>query len=370
VIPVRNEAAHLGAVLDALLAQDYPRERFEILVADGGSTDGTATVVERYSCAGSPRVTLLSNPGRLSSAGRNVGVKSSRGDIVCFIDGHCSILTSQLLRETARLFKETGADCLCRPQPLTLDGNTFMQQVIAHARSTALGHGSDSTIYAMDREGFVNPTSSGAVYLRSVFKRAGLYDERFDACEDVEFNYRVHLAGMRSYSSPAIAVHYRPRTSLGGLFKQLVRYGRGRYRFIRKHPSAFSISQLIPALFLAGLVVGGTLSFFLTPVRYVYFGGLALYALAILSFSVLLGVRCGWRHFFVAPMVYLTIHVALGAGFWAEASGSPGGNRAKANDPPSQLSAIRDESSMSGQDTKSDRVKSNDPKTRASTLDA
>jgi succinoglycan biosynthesis protein ExoA len=322
VLPVRNEEAHLGAVLDALLAQDYPTERFEVLVVDGGSTDGTAALAKRYARAEAPRVILLSNSGRLSSAGRNVGIRASRGEIVCFIDGHCSIATPRLLLETARLFEETGADALSRPQPLNLEGNTLLQDVIAHARSTTLGHGSDSTIYAMDREGFVNPTSSGAVYLRSVFGRVGLYDERFDACEDVEFNYRLHQSGMRAYSSPAIAVYYRPRASLGGIFRQLVRYGRGRFRFVSKHSSAFSVSQLIPALFLAGLLVGGAFSFLSAPVRYLYGGILALYAAIVLFYSMALGSRFGWRHFFMAPIVYLTIHVALGVGFWAEAAQS------------------------------------------------
>ena len=81
VIPVRNEEAHLGTVLDDLMSQDYPRDRFEILVVDGQSTDRSREVVKGYvaenrsqvSGVGSqnelPRVILLSNPGRLSSSG-------------------------------------------------------------------------------------------------------------------------------------------------------------------------------------------------------------------------------------------------------------------------------------------------------------
>jgi len=322
VIPVRNEEAHLGAVLDALLAQEYPSQQFEILVVDGCSTDGTADLVKRYELAEAPRVALLSNPARLSSAGRNVGVSASRGDIVCFIDGHCSIPTRGLLRETARLFEETNADCLCRPQPLTAPGNSLLQEAIAYARGTILGHGRDSTIFAMDREGYVNPTSSGAIYRRSVFEKVGAYDERFDACEDVEFNYRVFKAGLRSYSSPAVAVYYHPRASLWTLFKQLVRYGRGRFRFIRKHRSALSVSQLVPAVFLAWNILGGLAAFYSVTVREALLATLALYATLVVAFSAALAFRHGWRHFFVAPAVYPTIHFALGAGFWAEFGGS------------------------------------------------
>jgi succinoglycan biosynthesis protein ExoA len=201
-----------------------------------------------------------------------------------------------------------------------VSGNTFWQDVIARARATVLGHGRDSTIYAMDREGFVNPTSSGASYRRSVFDRVGMYDEQFDACEDVEFNYRVFKSGFRSYLSPSLAVYYRPRASLLGLFKQMVRYGRGRFQFARKHHDAMSVSQLVPPTFLAGLLLGCVAAYVWPPIRYLYFGVLALYGLTVLLFSARLGLRFGWGHFLAAPFVYATIHLGLGAGFWEEAA--------------------------------------------------
>jgi len=269
VIPVRNEEAHLGAVLDDLMSQDYPRDRFEILVVDGQSTDGTREVVKRYAAENRsqesgvrsqnelPCVILLPNPGRLSSSGRNVGVRHSRGELVLFVDGHCRIPNRSLLSDSVRIMQETGAECLCRPQPLTLPGNTWFQDTVAYARATLIGHGRDSTIYATEVEGFVNPTSSGAAYRRSVFERVGLYDERFDACEDVEFNYRVYRAGIPSYLSPQLTVAYQPRSSLSGLFKQMLRYGRGRFRLMQKHKEAASLSQMVPAAFVAGLMLLG-----------------------------------------------------------------------------------------------------------------
>ncbi len=318
VVPVRNEEAHLGSALEELLAQDYPKDRYEILVVDGGSTDGTAAVAEHFAGAAGQQVRLLHNPGRLSSAGRNLGVKASRGEVIVFVDGHCRIPTPRLLLETARTLDKTSADCLCRPQPLASSDNTLLQNVVAHARATALGHGRDSAIFAMDREGFINPTSSGAIYRKSVFECVGLYDERFDACEDVEFNHRVFKAGLRSFSSPSLAVYYRPRATMTGLFKQLVRYGRGRLRFMRKHPDALSISQLVPAAFLAWLMAGGLISLWSFFILEIFLSSLIIYAAVVLAFSALLGFRFGWRHFLLAPAVYLTIHFGLGVGFWTE----------------------------------------------------
>ena len=79
-----------------------------------------------------------------------------------------------------------------------------------------------------------------------------MFDETFDACEDVEFNHRIDRAGLRCYFTPEVAVHYAPRDSLRGLFRQLVRYGRGRVRLWRKHPDSFSAGLLPPACLVAG----------------------------------------------------------------------------------------------------------------------
>ena len=78
-----------------------------------------------------------------------------------------------------------------------------------------------------DYEGFASPVSNGAVYTRRVFEKIGYVDERFDAAEDVEFNYRCAKAGLRSFTSMKAAVYYYPRSSLGTLFRQMSRYGSG-----------------------------------------------------------------------------------------------------------------------------------------------
>ena len=320
VIPVYNEEAHLGAVLDDLMNQDYPRDHFEILVVDGKSTDRTTEIVRRYMSPASPAVRLFSNPARLSSSGRNVGIRHSRGELVIFVDGHCRIQNDSLLSDSARIMQETCAQCLCRPQPLTSPGNTWFQDTVAYARATLIGHGRDSTIYATEMEGFVNPTSSGAAYRRSVFERVGLYDESFDACEDVEFNHRVHRAGIPSYLSPRLMVAYQPRSTLSGLFQQMLRYGRGRFRLMQKHKEAASLSQLVPAAFVAGLMLLGIGSFASNLDRVTLLVALLSYTALLLGFSAPLRVRWGWRSFLVAPIIYLTIHFGFGAGYWAGAS--------------------------------------------------
>ena len=319
VIPVRNEEPHIGRVLACLEAQRYPRDRFEILVVDGNSTDKTVEIAQGFARRSSIPVRVLPNKRRRSSAGRNTGVLGSKGDLIIFVDGHCHIPSLNLFEDTVRLFEQSGADCLCRPQPLFMPENTWFQNLVARTRSAVIGHGRDSMIYETSYEGYVNPQSSGASYRRSVFARIGLYDERFEACEDVDFNFRVHKAKLRSYTSPRIAIHYWPRKNLIDLWKQMVGYGRGRVRLSLKHSEAYSISQTIPALLVIWLASGLIFSPVSPMLAKFFVLTLGIYMAVLVAFSILIGLRGGWRNFIFAPLVFMTIHFGLGTGLLVEA---------------------------------------------------
>lgn len=248
VIPVRNEGSSVGGVIESLLKQSYPQGKYEIIVVDGESEDNTKEVVENFSRQNS-QIRLFNNPRRLSGAGKNIGVKNSRGEIILFVDGHCYLPGTYLLREISRLYLRDDRRVLCRPQPLDFPGNSLFQGAVAGCRATLWGHGLDSTIYT-EQEGEVNPTSSGATYPRRLFEEVGYIDESFDACEDAEFNYRCHRAGYKGFTSPKLKVCYEPRSNLVQLFRQMYRYGLGRFRLFAKHPGSFSLGQLPPVFLM------------------------------------------------------------------------------------------------------------------------
>src|SRR4051812_4359261 len=315
IVPVRNEAGHVAHTIERLFAQDYPRDRFEVIVADGGSTDDTRTIVtalaDRFA-----NLRLLDNPRRWSSAGRNVAARAARGDVILLVDGHCEIDNVRYLRDLADAFVRTDCDCVGRPQPLDVTGASPLQRAIAAARASRLGHHPASHIYS-DREGFVPPQSVAIAYRREVFERIGYFDESFDACEDVEFNHRAARAGMTCYFTPRVAVKYVPRDSLSRLFRQMIRYGRGRVRLLRKHPDTFTPTGFVPAAFLAGVVVGPLLSLLLPALWLVYGAALALYAALVLGFSAAAAAR--QRSAALLPRlaaVFVTVHAGAGVGQW------------------------------------------------------
>ncbi|MCE5268540.1 MAG: glycosyltransferase family 2 protein [Planctomycetaceae bacterium] len=313
IMPVRNEAARIERTLCGLIDQDYERGRWEILVVDGESSDGTAAIAERIAVQ-HPVIRVLANPRRLSSAARNIGVNNARGDVVVIVDGHCEIEDDQYLRKLAAAFARSGADCVGRPQPLDVTGATALQQAIGSARSCWLGHHPASHIYSSEA-GFVPAGSVAVAYRRSVFDKVGGFDERFDACEDVELNHRIDQSGLRCYLAPEVAVRYMPRATLPGLFFQMTRYGRGRLRLLRKHPATLSLGSVTPLIFTVGLGVGLPLGMADRWLAAVYFGAIALYAAVVATTSVFLALRArnGWLLFWLPP-VFATVHVGAGVG--------------------------------------------------------
>jgi succinoglycan biosynthesis protein ExoA len=316
VIPVRNEEKRIATVLEDLREQAYPQHRFEIIVADGVSTDRTVDIVERLATRPGAEVRVVQNPGRLSSCGRNAGVAAASGDIIIFTDGHCHLPSRTLLRDAADLFARSGAGILCRPQPLDFPESTSFQRVVAAARASWLGHGRDSTIYNMTFEGWVDPSSAGAMYRRDLFEQYGGIDESFDACEDVEFNCRLHRSGVKAYISPKLAVYYEPRKSLSGLFRQMVRYGRGRVRLGHKHRGSGSLSQMAPAVLVAVLLAGVIAPF--TPLFRPWLVLVASYLVVVVAESLRVAARRGGSKALLLPFVFIAIHTGLGTGLLLE----------------------------------------------------
>ena len=311
ILPVLNEERDIGRLLGQLLEQAPPPGGFEILVADGGSTDATRAIVTGL-CAKHPTLKLLDSPGRRAAAGRNVGVRAARGRFVLLVDGHCAVPRQDYLIRTVELFESTGTDCLARPQPLDHLARGAWPMAIAAARHSWLGHNYPSDIYG-GPPGFTNPRSAGAAYRRACLEQLGGFDERFDTCEDVEFNHRLAKAGFRSYRHPDLAVHYRPRSSLRELYRQMFRYGTGRARLFRTHSRTVPWPLVLLTAFL--LLVAAT---------FVAFGravGMLTLLVPIAAWLVLVVAESlrasttetkAWR----VMIALFVIYIGLTLGFW------------------------------------------------------
>jgi glycosyltransferase involved in cell wall biosynthesis len=108
LIPAFNEEPFIAHSLNAVLEQDYPADRLEVIVADGRSTDRTREIVRSFQARHS-NIQLIDNPGRIVSTGLNRALASARGDIIVRLDGHCAY-PKDYVRSVVALREQTGAD--------------------------------------------------------------------------------------------------------------------------------------------------------------------------------------------------------------------------------------------------------------------
>lgn len=101
VVPLHNEEQYLDTCLKSLLAQEYPHDRYEVIVVDNNSTDRSVEIANQYS-----RVTLLSETRQGDFAARNRGVQSATGDIIAFTDSDSAPASDWLQRISERMRPE------------------------------------------------------------------------------------------------------------------------------------------------------------------------------------------------------------------------------------------------------------------------
>jgi succinoglycan biosynthesis protein ExoA len=308
VIPVRNEQGFIARTLEGILAQDYPVDRIEVLVADGMSDDQTRRIVMGYE-ARFPRVRMIDNPRRVTPSGLNAAIAAARGSIVCRIDGHCEVAPDfvtqnvQLLQEHPEAWIVGG--------PIVHDGRGPFGQAAAIAMSHPLGVGLARHRFP-NFEGYVETVQFPA-FRRWVFDRIGVFDTALVRTEDDELNYRVMLAGGKMYVSPRVRYVYYVRERAAQLFRQYFQYSFWRIPVLRKHKRPTTVRQMIPLLFflaLAALFVVGVwldqpLIAAALPVG--YSGAMMWLGLSYIRSS-------GWLVASLVPVAVVTMHLAYAAG--------------------------------------------------------
>jgi glucosyl-dolichyl phosphate glucuronosyltransferase len=123
VVPTRNRAEYLEVCLRSLLAQDYPTDRYEVLVVDDGSTDATPEVVaSAMARAAPPELRQWRQPHRGVNAARDTAITNARGQLICLIDDDEQTPSSWLsaVVDGAERFPE--AACLGGPMRLLFEG--------------------------------------------------------------------------------------------------------------------------------------------------------------------------------------------------------------------------------------------------------
>ena len=307
IIPCRNESRFIAGALESLV-DDYVFRHGEVLVVDGLSQDGTPEIVRSFIDRGYP-LRLVENPHRLQVFGLNIGIEEARGEFIVRADAH-ALYPPGYIRRCVGLLEKTGAENV--GGVMAPEGETNVQQAIALAMQHPLGVG-DARFHLGDRSGEVDTVYLGA-FRRDVFDRVGPFDTRCRTNEDAELNLRILKGGGRIYLDSGLKVRYFPRRSLKELAVQYFRYGQGRCYTTLKHRRLTSWRQVLPVLFVPGLIA--SLIIALWRPLFVLFP--AAYLVVTLLTALLSWPR---RKIPIAQRLVLgaafpVMHLSWGTGFW------------------------------------------------------
>lgn len=305
VIPCFNEADHIQALIRQMLADEMIAL---LVVADGGSNDGSRAIVERLA-QHDDRLVLLDNPQRIQSAGVNRAVERY-GDTALWlirIDAHCLYPDNYatILLESAQ---KNGADAVVVPMETV--GAAGWQKAIACAQNSVLGTGGSAHRHL--GSGRWIDHGHHALMKVQTYKQLGGYCEAMRCNEDAELDVRQTAHGVRIWLEPKAALTYFPRKTLTSLARQYWRYGVGRAQTVRRHRIAMKARQLAPvaiALAVLGLPLALIHWIFLLPA--------AVWAAASLLIGVVAGQRSGGMGM-LSGVAAMVMHVSWGGGFLKE----------------------------------------------------
>lgn len=300
--PVFNEADFIDKLLESVV--DSAPLNKEILLIDGGSTDGTREKIKEWAHRKSG-IELVENSDRYVPHGFNKAYRQSKAPYISLMGAHASY-PPNFFKVALQLLENGEADAV--GGPLIQKGRTWKGKVIASCMSEKWGVGGTEFRTSSKRR-YVQSVAF-AVYKKKIFEKAGLLDEQLIRNQDDEFHYRLNHMGFRILMVPELACTYFVRESLKGLWKQYYGYGLFKPLVLKKVGTAIRSRHIIPALFTIYWIL-------VIPLVFIHWITLippAIYLLFNLLFSLRVA-GLNLRKLRFAFAVFPTLHLAYGSGF-------------------------------------------------------
>ncbi len=307
VVPMLNEFAYIQSCLDSFSHQTYGCDRLDLMVVDGGSTDGSRELVQAYAIA-HPWCRLIDNPRRKASAAFNLGIDHAEGEVLVLFSAHGEPAADFIERAVAVLIETGTAGVGGRYHH---EGTDPVSRAIGLAMVSPVGMASPHR--SMDERGLVD-TISHPAYDLELLRSVGHFDEKLERNSDYELNWRMREAGHELLFDPSVESTYRPRPSLRALARQFWWYGRWKERVVRRHPRSLRARHLMPPMLVAALASTPVLARWATGRRAVALGAAAYAAVVIEGTRRAHPSRKGAS---IPALVacFPTMHLAWGAGF-------------------------------------------------------
>lgn len=312
IIPCRNEEKFISRCLDSIVANDYPKERVEVLVLDGMSKDGTREIIKRYAHRYT-FIRLLGNPERIIPAAMNFGIRSARGEIIMKMDAH-STYPRDYMSSCVRYLREYEAENVGGIWKIVPGADTTIAKGIAHALGHPFASGN-----AYIKVGSKEPQWTDAVafgcYRRDIFQKIGPWNEELAGSSDMDVNARLRAVGGRILLVPEIVLEYYVDPDLQTFWGHNFSDGVWATYVLKFGSKAWSWRHWVPLAFVLSVIGSGALSAFFPTFRWLLGSIMGAYAVSNLgaSFHLAIQKRCV-SYLWTAPIIFAIRHVAHGLG--------------------------------------------------------
>ena len=248
ILPVFNEVATIDDAMESLTGQDYSGD-LDIIVADGGSTDGTLDRLAQWA-GRDRRVVVTHNSNRTQSHGLNAAGDASSSTLLVRADAHTKYAPDYVTRSVETVL-ETGAAAGGRMNPV---GTNRFGKAVAAAMNSPLTMGPARFHHAEQREE-VDTVYLGAFPREDFLELGGFRAFPSGAAEDADFYHRWRATGRKVVVDPAIYSEYTPRDNPRALWSQYLRYGLGKAEMLWVNGRFPSARPVAPALLVAAIAV-------------------------------------------------------------------------------------------------------------------
>lgn len=228
LVPAYNEERTIRATIESVLRSGYAK--FELIVVNDGSTDGTEREIREFIDAG--RITYLSKPNGGKASALNRGIEAARGEVVLFTDAD-SLFLPDTVEKMARWFGDPSIDAVCG-NDAPLNPGTAIQKFLTI--TTHIGTGFVRRALSVIGCLPIITGNLGAVRT-AVLREAGGFREIWG--EDLELTFRLHKARKRIIFDPEPEVVAECPATVGQLWKQRVRWMRSYIKIAVLHRDLF-----------------------------------------------------------------------------------------------------------------------------------
>lgn len=313
IVPVFNEARFIRSFMQCLLQQDYPKDKVQVLLVDGGSQDDTLQILQKFALE-HPNLHILSNPHRFVPQALNLGLEKASGQVIVRMDVHASY-PGDYLSCLVQGLQDTGADNVGGIWQTLPGAKGKMAKGIALALSSPFGVG--GALYRIGAK-MQTPLEVDTVpfgcYQKEVFERIGRFDEDLLRNQDDELNARLIQAGGKIVLLPWVKIGYYARSSLASLARKMYQYGYYKPLVSKKLGRPATWRQLAPPLLVLALILGLALALVWSWVGYAFVGLCAVYLL-FLSLGAWRAKPASLQEGLCAALAMACMHVAYGWGY-------------------------------------------------------